>query len=185
MENTDRKFKKASPAIFSILLIEILLIIVFINIIVNLLGSTMHQDNSIQYNVEISNFRQEIPSIDKNGLKDINFSVYDAIWLNNQNDIKIPEIIHANIRDGSVKKEFFKKDEIYQIQFILDIPELKQTYQVQHLYSTTKSYNGNLPIKYRTMVYCPEESQMAYQEQNCNDRYAGQAKQIIEDFDFE
>lgn len=185
MESIDKEFRKASPVTFIIILVEALLIAIAINMAANLLNSSGDQDSSIRYNIEISNFRQEISSIDRNGLKDINFSIYDAVWLNNQDGAKIPEIIHANIRDGSVEKGIFKKDEIYQVHFVLDIPELEQTYQVQHLYSTTKSYNGNLPIKYRTMVYCPEESQIIYPEQNCNDRYAGQAEEIIKNFEFE
>lgn len=175
--------KKAGPVTLIAIMAELVIIALVIFSVINSLKSNNEKKESLQYNVEISNFRQEISNIDKDGLKDIQFSLYDAAWLNNDN-LSSSDAINATIRPESVKKQNFKEDNIYQVYFIIDLPDLKQTYQVYHVYSTAKKYNSKLPINYRTLVYCPKESQKVYSGQVCRDRYAGQAEQIIKDFNF-
>ncbi len=179
--NNDRK---TGPIALIAIMAELAIIIFVISTVINLLKTNDETKGPLQYNVEISNFRQEISNIDKDGLKDIQFSLYDAAWLNSDNFNK-SDVVNATIRSESVKKQNFIEDNIYQVYFIVDFPDLEQTYQVSHIYSTIKKYNSKLPVNYRTMAYCPKESQKIYSGQTCRDRYAGQAEQIIEEFDFE
>lgn len=175
--------RKIGPITLIAIMVELTIIVFVIFTVVNSLKTDKETKGPLQYNVEISNSRQEISNIDKDGLKDIQFSLYDAAWLNNDN-LSSSDAINATIRPESVEKQNFKEDNIYQVYFVIDFPELEQSYQVNHIYSTTKKYNSKLPINYRTMVYCPEESQKIYSNQTCRDRYAGQAEQIIKDFNF-
>ena len=179
--NNDRK---TGPITLIAIMAELAIIIFVIFTVINLLKTNGETKEPLQYNVEISNFRQEISNIDKDGLKDIQFSLYDAAWLNSDNFNK-SDVVNATIRSESVKKQNFIEDNIFQVYFVVDFPDLEQTYQVSHIYSTIKKYNSKLPVNYRTMVYCPKESQKIYSGQTCRDRYAGQAEQIIEEFDFE
>ena len=185
MDNERYDEKKISPTVFLAITIEVALLITTIIMIVNIVKSNFTSNyGKINHDIELTNFRQIAPMLDKNTIKDVSFSVYDAIWLNTENG---PDsgTIEANIREDSIVKQTFKKDQISQLYFIVDIPELGQTYQVNRIISTKDGYNEKYPLEYRMMVYCPDESQKIYSNQTCLDRYAGQAEEIIRSFNFE
>ena len=177
--------RKMSPTVLLAIMIEIILLIITISMIVNTVKPNLTNNyGENNHNVELTNFRQVAPMLDKEAIKDVSFSVYDAVWLNTKDSID-SSAIKTTIRENSIVKQTFKKDQITQLYFIVDVPELGQTYQVNRITSTKDGYNEKYPLEYRMMVYCPEESQKIYSNQTCRDRYAGQAEEIIQSFNFE
>lgn len=183
MNQDNIETKRIKPITLLAVLIEIVFIAIAIVALVKIIQANSSQESLFQYDVSISGFGQELPNIDEGGVKDIYFSIYDAVWLNKKENSDTNNI-KAEIRSGSVEKKLFRKDDIYSTYFIVDIPELQQTYQVQHFYSTKKRYNKSLMSQYRTMVYCPNDSQKKYSGQMCKDRFAGKADDIIDSFDY-
>lgn len=167
-----------------ILLEFVLLVVIVVMIVNNIRNNATSSYGQIDYDVEITNFRQEAQMLDKDGIKDVSFAIYDAVWLNTENSEKIGPI-KATVREDSAMRRTFKVDKISQLYFIVDIPDLRQTYQVNRILSTKNGYNEKYPMEYRMMIYCPRESQKIYTEQVCRDRYAGRAEEIIESFGFE
>lgn len=178
-----RDSKKYGALTLFTIMAEFIIIVIIIFSISDFLKTDNKARDPSQYNIEISNFRQEISNINKSGIKDIQFSLHDIVWLNNGN-INEPNPIKATIRAESVKKQKFTKDNIYQVYFVIDLPDLEQTYQVNYVYSTIDKYNSKLPANYYAMAYCPNEQQKIYSNQICRDRYANQAEKIIQSFNF-
>lgn len=176
--------RKINPIALLAIVAELVLAVIVVFSIVNLLNGDKDLSGVLSHNVKISNYAQEIANVGEDGLKGIRFSIYDIVWLNNEN-LDDKHTINATIRSDSVRKERFKKDGVYQIYFVVDLPDLQQSFQVNYVYSTRKGYNEKVKVDYSTMAYCPDESQKIYSGQTCRDRYAGQAEAIIENFDFE
>ena len=177
------EYRKLNPIALGAIILEFGLLMAIGFTLAGLFTKSDNSDKTFAYNVVISNYKQEIGNVSKNDLDNILFSIYDIAWLNNK-DVDRSNNIVATIRADSVKKEKYEKDDIYQLYFIVDLPELEQTFQVNYVYSTSNGYNGNIKSDYRTMSYCPKESQRVYSGQSCRDRYAGQAEEIIQDFEF-
>ena len=183
MDQNSTGAKKIKPITLLAVLIEIAFIAIAIVALVKIIQANSSQESLFQYDVSISGFGQELSNIDEGGAKDIYFSIYDAVWLNKKENSDTNNI-KAEIRSGSVEKKLFRKDDIYSAYFIVDIPELQQTYQVRHYYSTAKRHNKVLLTQYKTMVYCPDDSQKKYSGQTCRDRFAGKADEIVNSFDY-
>ncbi len=168
--NDDKK--KVNPII---LIAGIFIVIEFAAIVGVIIGiinrgkenSYIETEKEMFYGLEITNFRQEIKDIERNGMKDITFAVYDAVWLNigeNKNKIE------SSILEGSVEKVYYTDNDLHKLSFLIDVPSIDQVFQVVHFYSD--SYDS-VPKGYRTMVFCPKNSD------SCRDRYAGKAEQIL------
>ena len=58
---------------------------------------------------------------------------------------------------------------IYQTDFIIDLPKVKQSYQVKDSYSPLPAETSGL-YDYTTLILCLDKSQLIYGDFNCNDR---------------
>lgn len=177
-------YERRGATAFLVIAVEIVFIIIAIFAIVNVIVSkTKNEDKEeFGYNITIENSRQELGGLGLYDIEDIKFAIYDALWLNGNKTNE--DAINVKVRSGSVVKRKFEKSGVREIRFLVDVDALQQTYWVNYLYSANKKYNANIPIEYRTMVYCPEGSQ-AMTNQECRDRFAGQAEDIIRGFDLE
>lgn len=79
---------------------------------------------------------------------------------------------HGNIviRKNSYRQTMTNADKlIYQTDFIIDLPKVKQSYQVKDSYSPLPAETSGL-YDYTTLILCLDKSQLIYGDFNCNDR---------------
>ncbi len=74
------------------------------------------------------------------------------------------------IRKNSYRQTMTDADKlIYQTDFIIDLPKVKQSYQVKDSYSPLPAETSGL-YDYTTLILCLDKSQLIYGDFNCNDR---------------
>ena len=74
------------------------------------------------------------------------------------------------IRKNSYRQTMTDADKlIYQTDFIIDLPKVKQSYQVKDSYSPLPAETSGL-YDYTTLILCLDKSQIIYDDFNCNDR---------------
>ena len=74
------------------------------------------------------------------------------------------------IRKNSYRQTMTNADKlIYQTDFIIDLPKVKQSYQVKDSYSPLPAETSGL-YDYTTLILCLDKSQLIYDDFNCNDR---------------
>lgn len=74
------------------------------------------------------------------------------------------------IRKNSYHQTMTDQDKlIYQTDFIIDLPKVKQSYQVKDSYSPLPAETSGL-YDYTTLILCLDKSQLIYGDFNCNDR---------------
>ena len=74
------------------------------------------------------------------------------------------------IRKNSYHQTMTDADKlIYQTDFIIDLPKVKQSYQVKDSYSPLPAETSGL-YDYTTLILCLDKSQLIYGDFNCNDR---------------
>ncbi len=74
------------------------------------------------------------------------------------------------IRKNSYHQTMTDADKlIYQTDFIIDLPKVKQSYQVKDSYSPLPAETSGL-YDYTTLILCLDRSQLIYGDFNCNDR---------------
>lgn len=74
------------------------------------------------------------------------------------------------IRKNSYRQTMIDADKlIYQTDFIIDLPKVKQSYQVKDSYSPLPAETSGL-YDYTTLILCLDKSQLIYGDFNCNDR---------------
>ncbi len=74
------------------------------------------------------------------------------------------------IRKNSYRQTMTNADKlIYQTDFIIDLPKIKQSYQVKDSYSPLPAETSGL-YDYTTLILCLDKSQLIYGDFNCNDR---------------
>lgn len=74
------------------------------------------------------------------------------------------------IRKYSYRQTMTDADKlIYQTDFIIDLPKVKQSYQVKDSYSPLPAETSGL-YDYTTLILCLDKSQLIYGDFNCNDR---------------
>ena len=74
------------------------------------------------------------------------------------------------IRKNSYRQAMTNADKlIYQTDFIIDLPKVKQSYQVKDSYSPLPAETSGL-YDYTTLILCLDKSQLIYGDFNCNDR---------------
>lgn len=171
------KINKINPIIFVAVVFQIVFIIIIVITIINLTApqdeATVETTDTPSNHLTITNINQQIPNLPVSGYEDITFSLYDTAWLNRNTSRELPDTLTANIREGSTTRQYFDDLDIHQANFIVDIPELNQSYQVNYLWSKDQ-YNTSIPVTYQTLVYCPTDST------SCRDRFAGTIDQILQ-----
>lgn len=74
------------------------------------------------------------------------------------------------IRKNSYRQTMTNADKlIYQTDFIIDLPKVKQSYQVKDSYSPLPAETSGL-YDYTTLILCLDKSQLIYSDFSCNDR---------------
>jgi len=78
----------------------------------------------------------------------------------------IPRNITTIIRDGSFSQT--ENDGIYATIFIVDIPEIKQSFRIENSFSNRSMSDTNL-VDYTTQVWCLDKSELIFGDFDCKD----------------
>ncbi len=161
----NNKFNKKTFVIIAIVFIILLLIL-------TPLISKHYQQNkpdNTQYTVinnkngsNNKNPLRQIPILPQYELDKLKEEIHSTLLLNNVN-IKNPQIA---IRQNSIKQTYDDKTYIYTTDFIIDLPDIKQSYHVKDTFSMLPGVVGD----YQQLVTCLNSDELIYPEFNCTDR---------------
>ncbi len=158
MNNKLLQNKKFLLLIFIILIIILVLIFIFY-ISKPSSNNTIIIDNLDKY--------ADVPAIQKD---EIQKTLYSYITQQNQiNNINNQKVYHGTIR-GEPAQTTTKNTagvDVYSINFILDIPELKYSYQTQFYWTEETQNDIDIDLG-AAKIYCLSEEDSIYPDFNCN-----------------
>ena len=169
--------KQIKPAVVAIAIFEIIFVIFVVLTIRNLM-----QKNVEVPNISIDNY-SAIPELsvvggDNSGVafeldetkKSVIESVlYDEILFNSVGNIYNGG---AKIRAGSAYNVYISELDVYVLNFIVDIEDLRQSYRVVYRWAD-KYPNENIPQNLPGLAFCPDEDELIYGDFGCKDKYDG------------
>ena len=134
-------------------------------------------DISRQPSISIENLTSKIPDLKSSSVVSIEHELL-RIVKNNLTDVNFSNI-KATIREGSAHANFFETENISEINFIVDLPDLKQTYRIFHEYSSD-SKNEYLDPNGSIIALCvTESSEIIYEDFACVDLYSQKTRNLI------
>lgn len=117
---------------------------------------------------DIRNFHQVVQTLPDSEYQAIKAAISYTLISNGINDDS--KISDATIRNGSYSQSISDPQlSIYVTNFIVDIPSIKQSYNVQDTWSPLSTDVTHL-YDYTTLVTCLDSSQLIYGNFNCTDR---------------
>ncbi len=169
--------KQIKPVVAVIVIFEIIFVVFVVLTIRNLM-----QKNVEVPNISIDNY-SAIPELsvvggDNSGVafeldetkKSVIESVlYDEILFNSVGNIYNGG---AKIRAGSAYNMYISELDVYMLNFIVDIEDLRQSYRVVYRW-TDKYPNENIPQNVPGLAFCLDEDELIYGDFGCKDGYNG------------
>lgn len=123
--------------------------------------------------VGITNYDQKVKNISSTRKVNIEEALFNMIRFNTSDDYDITTIKDTVIRDGSDIQETEDNNK-YSGSFIVDIPSIRQSYNIAYLYSVNNDgYDSGYPV----VVSCLEESKVIYKDFECKERNSWQTSQ--------
>ncbi len=141
MNNNQAPIIKLSPIAIIFIVLQIIVIVVLVSIFVNLnQGEEIGEDDtSRQPKLSIEGFDSVSPKLPESSIAEIENSLISIARFNNDNVGMIDDV--GAIRPESLRTYYFGDQELGFFSAVIDIPSLKQSYQVFHDYTEKK---GNL-----------------------------------------
>lgn len=123
--------------------------------------------NQFGDHIPIKNYDQVVSNLPKLYKDSISSSLYDIVEHNtpNKSESELSSIKDAFIREDSANQEVLKQNIQYVGSFIVDIPSIKQSYQVQYTYS--KNADDPILSGYPVLVSCLDTTKLIYGDFNC------------------
>ncbi len=168
MENNFTQ--KINPVIVVAVFVQIVFVIVAVVSIKQILES-----NQPKLEVNVTGLTQEIPGLPESGKEKIEYYVYQAISDNSPGS-NISKT-GVNIREGSLINKYYENANIHYVNFIADIPEAEQSYQVAYEWSDDAA-NKYISPAVSAAVTCLDEAQLVYGNFDC-DRKNDNLKQTL------
>ncbi|MBR2839992.1 hypothetical protein IKE82_01525 [Candidatus Saccharibacteria bacterium] len=182
MNNQLKPQKTISPIILLIVTLQIIFIVVVIAVIINQTSQNHEittRDSRPRITIDDLSSSINLPS---DYTKDISLSLTSAMELNNT---KLPlDSSDAIIRDGSLTLREFSEQQFNALSFIIDIPDLEQSYQIYYKYpittdTTTTPYFNNP----RAVLCLDDPTTIIYANFDCRSSYPDDTRQrIVQDY---
>lgn len=172
---TPRVSQNSTIEINPFLLAGLLVGVVVVWLLVASLKQIFHT-NPYGKQIKIDNFSQYFRGMPENGRDSLFNSLYIAVD-NNTENIQIPKK-GAHIREDSSTSEYDSKTDTYTSTFLVDIPELQQTYSLWAYWSTNPDNTYVTTASYTGLVFCPTEEQLIYPAFKCSDSRTEQGVSI-------
>ena len=119
--------------------------------------------------ISITNFTAIVKNLPDSERQLLEQNLYATVKMNLSGTTTMPTVTDAVIRGGSYRQTYDEPTEVYHTTFLVDIPSLKQTYQVQDDYSSLPPDLSGL-YDYTALVLCPSPSDLIYPAFTCQDR---------------
>ena len=158
MEN--KSIKNFNPIIMIAALLQIIFVIVAVISIKQILES-----NQPTLEVEVTGLTSEIDGLKESNKRIIEYSVYQAISINSPGS-NIDKT-GVDIREGSLINKYYEKANIHYANFIADVPNAKQSYQVAYIWSEDE-LNRYVSPDAAIAVTCLPQDQLIYGDFDCN-----------------
>lgn len=156
----EQSHRTINPIIMVALFVQIIFIIVAILSIRQVLES-----NQPSLQVEVTGLTTEIEGLAESNKEIIEHSVYQAISINSPSS-NISKT-GVNIRDGSLINRYFEEANMHYANFIADIPNASQSYQVAYVWSDDQMNKYVSPDR-AIAVTCLAQEQLIYGDFNCS-----------------
>ena len=171
----NQSYTKINPIIIIAIVLELLFIILVIATLNSILNS--EQDTP---KIAIDNYSQVENSIELEGnisnnlKKDIlGRAIYRTVSMNYSGNLKNSG---AKIREGSMRSLYLNDYDFQYMNFLIDLPDIQQTYRVIYRQGGSKTPEGLLSIdEYNAIVLCPREEDLIYEAFDCEDGFGSTA----------
>ena len=159
MGNNQNPFKKILIIVVTYIILSTVIVFIFIYLNKPYSGQQTNINNLPTKN------------LNSRSIENIKYSLYRIIKYNNPS-IDPSSLTDVNVRENSYTDNYDEKNQIYTIAFLVDIPSLLQTYEVNHQWSPNK--NADLD-EWGSNVSCPTEAQLIYPAFDCQDMFTQMA----------
>ena len=150
---------RVNPVIMGLIIFQILFIFL---LIISLNG--IFNSNEPHLEINVNDLSQKIEGLDSAGADRIEYGIYQAISDNLSGNNVDKNGIY--IRDGSLIKKYFESANVNYVNFIVDIPDVGQSYQVAYEWSDDES-NKNISPAVSVAVMCLDEEDLIYDTFDC------------------
>ena len=149
-------------------LISLLVIFIIIFVIGIIIISNIHQNQEDNQSVlKIDNFSNLYHNVDQNTTNDIFNLLYNTVAKNLNGNT--PPQNGAVIRSSSpFLYQYYYDFGLYRGDFIVDIPNIQQSYRVI-FFQNNKDSTNTINIGYRMLILCLTKSPTIYPDFNCHD----------------
>lgn len=170
--------KKQAIQINPVVLVAILVQIIFIILLVATFNIFQVRDGEMTM-VDVEGLASEITDLPDFGKEDVEHDIYQVLANNTDGVIQKKGIY---IRDGSLTNNYYEDEELHYVNFIADIPEMEQSYQIV---SSWKDEEYNDPLYgnisgVMSGILCLDENELIYGEFDCKP-FRGYMKYVIID----
>jgi len=140
--------------------------IIIVLIMVGLFLNNLREENSGD-RIKINNYDTYVKNLSSSEREAIETTLYSTVAFNVSDDEQIKAIDDAVIREASYNQSL--NNRIYTTKFIVDIESIKQSYEIQDLYSNQDPEQSGLH-DYTTLALCLSTDKLKYGEFVCQDR---------------
>ncbi len=152
---------KANPLITGFIVFGAIVIILLVVTLINLL-----RDNEFGTEIRIDNLTSEYQNLPKIRQDLIFNNLYETIAFNSPDGMEIPKS-GAIVREGSAKYDYNETTKVYYGDFIVDIPNIEQSYRIQFEWSPI---NNNQSLGgYPVVITCLKKEFQIYPNFVCKD----------------
>ncbi len=165
MEN-ERKIKM-NPIIIGGIIFGLIAIVLLVVVLLN-----VSKTNSYGDEIRIDNLSEEYSNLPQDRQDLIFHQLYLVVLMNLSENEEIP-VSGAIVREDSAEYDYDEITKIYYGNFIVDIPEIEQSYEVQFEWSelSNNRYLGGYPV----VITCLPKSLQIYK----NDVCVGSVKEVV------
>lgn len=149
------------------LLAGLIFCIILVWLIIASLKELFHT-NPYGNQIKINNFSYYFRDMPREDQDSVFNSLYSIANSNSPEGTIIPEK-GAEVRTGSVNTEYDVNTDTYTSTFLVDIPELQQSYNFWVYWSTNPNNVNTATAGYTVTALCPTEDQLIYPEFRCSD----------------
>lgn len=137
-------------------------------IIIGILGASgIFHHNPYGNQIKITNFSRIFKDAPEQNRDAIFASLYQTVQENNVDNLDLSTIKTAYIRKDSASINYNEAEDITYAEFIVDIPDAKQSYQGTFYWSNDDN-NGSIE-GYNNVIRCLPESKLIYPSFGCKD----------------
>ena len=130
----------------------------------------------IDLSIDASGILGQIENLPERGQESIEYYIYKAVADNGANGN-----IQKNgveIREGSLVNNYYENTNVHYVNFIADIPDVKQSYQIYYMWSDDE-LNQYISPNDSAGVICLNKEQLIYGDFNCTSGYKNVRESII------